>query len=247
MAMPSCTSTSVSSELLDSMDSTPSAPTLSSASAIILPMDSSLPAEMAATALIWSKPFTGREFSFSLPSRKVHVLSMPRLTATGLAPLVTTWMPYLMISAASTHAVVVPSPAASLVRPATSLMSWAPAFSTGSCSSMARAMDTPSLITCGTPKSCCSTTLRPRGPRVTPTARASLLMPRCILARESASKAMSLASARAAIRWARSGRALARRRPLPARKPLPGLTEAAEAILASERRSDRLRRRKGTG
>jgi len=33
------------------------------------------------------------------------------------------------------------------VRPATSLMSWAPAFWTGSESSMARAMVTPSLMT----------------------------------------------------------------------------------------------------
>lgn len=36
----------------------------------------------------------------------------------------------------------------------------------------------------------------PRGPRVTPTAAASLLIPLCILARESESKTMSLASAR---------------------------------------------------
>jgi len=42
-----------------------------------------------------------------------------------------------------------------------SLMSCAPAFSTGSSSSMARAMDTPSLMTCGTPYDCSSTTLRP--------------------------------------------------------------------------------------
>ena len=42
---------------------------------------------------------------------------------------------------------MVPSPAESLVRPATSLMSCAPAFSTGSGSTMARAMVTPSLMT----------------------------------------------------------------------------------------------------
>jgi len=42
-----------------------------------------------------------------------------------------------------------------------SLMSCAPAFSTGSSSSMARAIDTPSLMTCGTPYDCSSTTLRP--------------------------------------------------------------------------------------
>ena len=66
-----------------------------------------------------------------------------------------------MSSRARTHAVVVPSPAASLVRPATSLMSCAPAFSAGSGSTIARAIVTPSLITWGTPNFSSSTTLRP--------------------------------------------------------------------------------------
>ena len=52
-----------------------------------------------------------------------------------------------MSSRARTLAVVVPSPAESFALPATSLMSWAPAFWTGSVSSMARAMVTPSLMT----------------------------------------------------------------------------------------------------
>ena len=43
----------------------------------------------------------------------------------------------------------------------TSLMSWAPAFSTRSSRSIARAMDTPSLMTCGVPYFCSSTTFRP--------------------------------------------------------------------------------------
>lgn len=49
-SIPSSTSTVVSKEDEDSMDSTPSAPTASIASAIIVPMSSSLPAEMEATA-----------------------------------------------------------------------------------------------------------------------------------------------------------------------------------------------------
>mmetsp|Transcript_33075 Transcript_33075/g.78438 ORF Transcript_33075/g.78438 Transcript_33075/m.78438 type:complete len:301 (+) Transcript_33075:166-1068(+) len=151
ICMPSCTSTLVSRELEDSMERTPSAPTLSRASAMSWPTNSSLPAEIEATALIWSKPETGRAFSRSFSMRKLQVLSMPRLTNTGFAPEVTTCMPNLMSSAASTQAVVVPSPAASLVRPATSLISCAPAFSTGCSSSMARAIETPSLITWGTP------------------------------------------------------------------------------------------------
>jgi len=40
-------------------------------------------------ALISSEPWTGFAFSFSLPTRKPQVLSMPRLMLIGLAPLVT--------------------------------------------------------------------------------------------------------------------------------------------------------------
>lgn len=40
-------------------------------------------------------------------------------------------------------------------------MSWAPAFSIGSSSSMARAMETPSLITWGLPYDCSNTTFLP--------------------------------------------------------------------------------------
>ena len=127
----------------------------------------------------------------------------------------------------------------------TSLMSCAPAFSTGSLSSMARAMETPSLMTCGTPNLDSSTTFRPaqresvllsqtwqsvwqsvpchvmgchpgisgsasaaephraiggrdhdppRGPSVTATASATLLMPICNLRRDSPSNTISLAS-----------------------------------------------------
>ena len=43
----------------------------------------------------------------------------------------------------------------------TSLISCAPAFSIGSSSSMARAMETPSLMTCGAPYGCSSTTFLP--------------------------------------------------------------------------------------
>jgi hypothetical protein len=69
----------------------------------------------------------------------------------GFMPAATLLQPSTRMARVSTVAVVVPSPAASLVRPATSLISWAPAFSTGSSSSMARAMETPSLMTWGTP------------------------------------------------------------------------------------------------
>ena len=54
---------------------------------------------------------------------------MPRLQAMGLAPAATLRMPSCTRAWASTVAVVVPSPATSLVLVATSFTSWAPMFS----------------------------------------------------------------------------------------------------------------------
>jgi hypothetical protein len=76
------------------------------------------------------------------------------------------------------RAVVVPSPATSLVLLATSLQSCAPMFSYGSSSSISLATVTPSLVIVGLPHFLSSTTLRPLGPRVTLTASATLLTPR---------------------------------------------------------------------
>jgi hypothetical protein len=56
-------------------------------------------------------------------------LSMPRLRPIGLAPAATLRRPSRTSAWASTVAVVVPSPATSLVLVATSLTSWAPMFS----------------------------------------------------------------------------------------------------------------------
>ena len=81
------------------------------------------------------------------------------------------------MASASTVAVVVPSPATSLVLLAASLTSWAPMFSYGSFSSISSATVTPSLVTFGLPQPLSSTALRPRGPSVLRTARASLVTP----------------------------------------------------------------------
>jgi hypothetical protein len=54
-SIPSSTSTVVSNEEEDSMDKTPSGPTLPIASAIIVPINSSFPAEIEATADTTSK------------------------------------------------------------------------------------------------------------------------------------------------------------------------------------------------
>ena len=103
---------------------------------------------------------------------------MPRLISSGLLPAVTLRRPSRMIACASTVAVVVPSPAMSLVFEATSLTSWAPMFSNASGSSISLAMVTPSLVIVGEPNFLSSTTLRPLGPSVTLTASARMFAPR---------------------------------------------------------------------
>src|SRR5215217_7343232 len=105
---------------------------------------------------------------------------------TGFAPAATFLRPSLTMIWARTVAVVVPSPATSLVLVATSFTSWAPWFSKMSSSSISRAMVTPSLVMVGEPNFLSSTTYWPFGPRVILTASASLLTPasRALLASE---------------------------------------------------------------
>ena len=114
--------------------------------------------------------------------------SMPRPSAVGLAPAATLRSPAATMAWASTVAVVVPSPATSLVLVATVLASCAPRFSNGSSRSISRAMVTPSLVTVGPPNFFSSTTCRPRGPRVTLTASASWFTPRSSARRVFSSK-----------------------------------------------------------
>ena len=102
---------------------------------------------------------------------------MPRLRLAGLAPAATLRRPSRTIAWASTVAVVVPSPATSLVLVATSLTSWAPRFSYGLASSISLAIVTPSLVIVGAPNFLSRTTLRPRGPSVTLTVSARALTP----------------------------------------------------------------------
>src|SRR5688572_16842065 len=94
---------------------------------------------------------------------------------------------------ARTVAVVVPSPALSEVLEATSFTICAPMFSNLFSSSISLATVTPSLVTVGEPQDFSMTTLRPRGPRVTFTASASVFTPRRISARAFSSKRISLA------------------------------------------------------
>ena len=84
---------------------------------------------------------------------------------------------------ASTVAVVVPSPAISLVLLATSRTSWAPIFSYGFLSSISFATVTPSFVMVGAPNFLSRIAFRPLGPRVAFTASASWLTPFRIAAR----------------------------------------------------------------
>ncbi|OQA16091.1 MAG: hypothetical protein BWY62_00324 [Firmicutes bacterium ADurb.Bin356] len=102
---------------------------------------------------------------------------MPRLSAIGFAPAATFLSPSRIIACARRVAVVVPSPATSLVFVATSFISCAPMFSNGSSSSISFAITTPSFVISGAPNFLSSTTLRPFGPKVILTVSASWFMP----------------------------------------------------------------------
>src|SRR6516225_4444149 len=109
-------------------------------------------------------------------------------------PAATAFAPSRTIAWASTVAVVVPSPAVSLVFDATSRTIWAPMFSNLSSSSISLATVTPSLVMRGAPNDLSRTTLRPFGPSVTLTALARMSTPRSIRSRASVENLTSLAA-----------------------------------------------------
>src|SRR5262245_29011888 len=118
---------------------------------------------------------------------------MPRFISIGLAPAARLRRPSVTIAWASTVAVVVPSPATSLVLVAACLSICAPMFWKWFSSSISLATVTPSWVTVGAPHFLSRATLRPRGPSVTLTAFASASMPVFNWRRASASKIRSLA------------------------------------------------------
>src|SRR5436190_8488975 len=181
--MPSTRSSSFSSDLPSSTVITPSLPTLSIASEMILPMLASALAEIAPTWAISFELEQGLEIFFSSSTTPITALSMPRFRSIGFMPEATNFMPSRTIAWASTVAVVVPSPATSEVLDATSFTICAPMFSDLSFSSISFATDTPCLVTVGAPNERSSTTLRPLGPSVTLTASARMFRPWTILAR----------------------------------------------------------------
>src|SRR5262249_6379246 len=192
--MPSTTSSVVSIDLASSTVITPSLPTLSMASAMILPIDSSPLALMVPTCAISFWPLVVLDCFLSASTTRSTALSMPRLISIGLWPAATIFEPSRKMDCASTVAVVVPSPATSEVLDATSLTICAPMFSNLFSSSISLATVTPSFVTVGAPHDFSITTLRPRGPRVTRTAFASLSTPDITKFRAFSSKMISLAA-----------------------------------------------------
>src|SRR5437762_11577323 len=192
--MPSTTSSCVSRLFASSTVMTPSFPTFSIASAIMSPMVRSPFADTMPTWAISSLPLVDLESFLSSSTTAVTARSTPRFRLIGSCPAATSLAPSVKIARASTVAVVVPSPATSEVLEATSFTICAPMFSNLSGSSISFATVTPSLVTVGAPHDFSSTTLRPRGPRVTVTASASTLTPRSTLARASSPNFTSFAA-----------------------------------------------------
>ena len=126
--IPSTTSSIVSNPWDSSIVITPSFPTLSIASEINLPTSSSA-AEIAPTWAILSLESTVTLISRRRSTATLTARSIPRRSPTGFAPLVTFLRPSVIIDCAKIVAVVVPSPAISLVLFATSATNLAPIFS----------------------------------------------------------------------------------------------------------------------
>ena len=155
---------------------TPSLPTTFIASAINWPISSS-PEDTAPTWAIASSVSTVLDWCFNSLTATSTALAIPFLINIGFAPAVTFLRPSLIIAWAKTVAVVVPSPATSLVLVATCLTSWAPIFSNLSSNSISLAIVTPSFVISGTPYILSSITFLPFGPNVTLTVSANLFTP----------------------------------------------------------------------
>ncbi|CKO15720.1 Uncharacterised protein [Mycobacterium tuberculosis] len=189
--IPSVNSNSVPSVEDSSTLTTPSWPTLLIASPTRSPICSSRE-DTVATCAMPVLPDTGVADASSASDTASAALPIPTPSAIGLTPAATSLRPPLISACAKMVAVVVPSPATSLVLVATDFTSWAPKSSNGSSSSISRATVTPSLVTVGPPNALASTTCRPRGPSVTRTVSASLSMPTSMARRAVSSYSISL-------------------------------------------------------
>ena len=151
-------------------------------------------AEIEATCLICSELLPTSLLCLANSSViEATALSIPLLISIGFAPAATFLSPSFTIACAKTVAVVVPSPARSLVLEATSFTICAPMFSKASSNSISLATETPSFVTTGAPKDLLIITLRPFGPKVTFTAFANASTPRLIPSLASRSNFISFA------------------------------------------------------
>ena len=153
----------------------------------------SSPLETVPTRAMSAVPLTFWLFALMDATAVSTAFAMPFFITMGFAPAARFLRPSRTIACASSVAVVVPSPATSLVLVETSRTSCAPMFSNGSSSSISLAMVTPSLVMSGAPNFLSSTTLRPLGPRVTLTVSARVLTPVSSALRASSPDLMSLA------------------------------------------------------
>ena len=113
--MPSTTSKASSKPEPSSTVITPSLPTFSIASAINLPTVLSEFAEIEPTCSIALKSSAALALVLMLSTTVRTARSIPRFKSVGFIPAVTDLIPSAKIACASTVAVVVPSPATSLV------------------------------------------------------------------------------------------------------------------------------------
>ena len=180
-------SKSVSSDCDSSTVITPSEVTISIAFEIIEPISSSPPALTVATFLI-SEPFILILFDFNFSKTKANPFSIPFFSSIGLAPAAIFFNPSWTIIWVKIVAVVVPSPALSLVLDATCSINFAPKLEIGFSRLISLATVDPSLTTSGEPNFCSITTFLALGPIVTLTASATVLTPFSIASRDSFEK-----------------------------------------------------------
>src|SRR5229473_5491327 len=179
----------VSTVLPNSTATIPWLPARSNASATISPSAASL-AAMLATARRPAGPCRALAERFNAAMVSMTASSIPSTSSTGLAPAARHLRPSCTSTSASTVAVVVPSPATSLVCFETSRSTCAPIFSNGHSSSISLAMLAPSREMIGVPIGRSMIAFMPFGPSVPRTALASLAMPLPNAARAASSCSM---------------------------------------------------------
>ena len=148
--IPSTTSDSMPNDCDSSTVTTPSFPTFPIALAIMVPISSDS-ADIVATCFISSDFLISLALARSASTTAFAAASMPSRMPIAFTPLLVCLSPSSMIAWVSTTAVVVPSPAISLVLFATSFTISAPIFSNLSGSVISLAIDTPSLVMTGAP------------------------------------------------------------------------------------------------